>query len=601
FTDMDNDNDYDLFTGSSTVIEFRRNIGSVTNPVFNLEIDTVKCLFVDSGDSIIVPIITDFGCNNILVDIDNDGDKDLFLGNSVGTIYYYENIGTTTNFSFEFKTDRWADILIIGGGAKLERHGSSSLDFADIDDDNDYDLFWGDFFGRSLYYIQNNGTAVTAVMDTPYTYDIYPQNEDSIWTSGFNMPRLADIDGDNDLDLFVTVLYDNTVPQNLMFYRNNGSSSNPVFNLDNDNFLKTLDMGTNSSPVFVDIDNDGDYDMFSGSARLPNGSLFYFENTGTAANPSFNLVDTSFFGIEGNLTITPSFGDLDNDGDFDLIIGEFLGRFSYYRNDGTPSSPYFVFVEQLKDNDGNFITAGNIARPFLIDIDNDNDLDLITGGFNGQIRSYRNIGTPENFLFVRDTSFINFLDVGDLSSPFLIDYDNDGDLDLFSGGSDKIFYYRNDGNNDSPQWTLVTDKFLNQTFGGYVYPSFVDINNDTDYDLFIGNIKGGIYYFRNNKVTSVINESELPQNFSLESYPNPFNSGTNIIVNIDNTEEVTLTVYDILGEKVRQIHNGLLNKGRNVFYWDSKDDKNHDISSGIYFVVAKTLYNFKTIKLILLK
>ena len=72
-------------------------------------------------------------------------------------------------------------------------------------------------------------------------------------------------------------------------------------------------------------------------------------------------------------------------------------------------------------------------------------------------------------------------------------------------------------------------------------------------------------------------------------------------INIDNTEEVTLTVYDILGEKVRQIHNGLLNKGRNVFYWDSKDDKNHDISSGIYFVVAKTLYNFKTIKLILLK
>jgi hypothetical protein len=49
FTDIDDDNDYDLFTGgTSTLIEFRRNTGSPTNPFFTLETDTVKCLFIET-------------------------------------------------------------------------------------------------------------------------------------------------------------------------------------------------------------------------------------------------------------------------------------------------------------------------------------------------------------------------------------------------------------------------------------------------------------------------------------------------------------------------------------------------------------------------
>ena len=604
-TDIDDDNDYDIFTGgASTLIEFRRNTGSASNPFFTLETDTVKCLFIDTTgskiDSIIVPILTDFGCNNVFIDIDNDNDKDLFLGNSVGTIYFFENIGSNTAFSYKFVSDKWEDILIIGGGLKTELHGASSLDFADIDNDNDYDLLWGDFFGRSLYFIQNNGNEFTAAMDTPYTSSIYPTNGDSVWTSGFNMPRLADIDGDNDLDLFVSVLYDITVPQSLMFYRNNGDAFNPDFSLENENFLKTLDVGIHSSPVFIDIDNDGDLDLFIGSAKSPNGSLHFFENTGTPNNPSFFLIDSTYFGIEGNLTVTPAFGDLDGDGDYDLLIGEFLGRISFYRNTGNQFSPNFQFVEQIKDTLGNFISAGNITRPFLIDIDNDNDPDLVTGGFNGQIRLYRNVGSSTNYSFIFEPSYFN-IDIGDVSAPFLIDYDDDGDLDLFTGASDKLFFYRNDGNNTNPVWTLVTNNFLNQSFGGYVYPFFTDINNDTDLDLFIGNIKGGVYYYENTNITGINFEEQQPEYFTIVSFPNPFNSYTNIMINMAKTEEVTIDIYNILGEKVKQLFSGVLEVGQNQFSWDGKGDKKNNLSSGNYFVVAETFDNFKAIKLILLK
>ena len=600
--DIDNDNDLDIFTGGApALIQFRRNTGTVNNPFFELQIDTLH-------DNLNNPIFSEFGCNPVFADIDADGDYDLLSGSSVGKVTYFENIGNNQNFNYKFITNFWQNILIIGGVLKPTLHGASSLDFADIDADGDYDLFWGDFFGRSIYFIQNNGTATTAVMDTPYTFSTYPQNADSVWTSGFNMPRLVDIDSDNDFDLFVSVLYDPTVPQSLMFYRNQGNNINPDFHLENNNFLKTLDVGGKSSPVFVDIDADGDFDLFMGSEKFSGGSLHFFENTGTNKNPSFLLVDSVYFGIEGDLTITPSFGDLDGDGDYDLIIGEFLGRFSYYENTGNSTFPDFHLVEELKDTSGNFINIGNYARPLLIDVDNDGDLDLVTGGFNGQIRLYRNIGTANNYIFARDTSYFSSLDVGDNSVPFLIDYDDDGDYDLFTGSDSvsvgnigNIFYYRNDGNNINPVWVLINPRFLNTTFGGYNVPFFVDIDNDTDMDLFIGNVKGGIYYFENKLISSAETETQQPETFNLECYPNPFNSSVNLLININRTEEVTISIYNILGERVTQFYNGNLKLGKNKFTWDGKNSSNNNLPSGIYFVVVKTFDNLKSIKLILLK
>ncbi len=608
FVDIDDDNDLDIFTGGApALIEFRRNTGTVNSPVFTLEIDTVKCIDTTGN---VVPIFSEFGCNPVFIDIDDDGDLDFLSGNSIGTVTFFENIGNNLSFNFKFITNFWQNIIIIGGALKSEPdykslepslHGASSLDFADIDNDNDYDLFWGDFFGRSIYFIQNNGNATTAVMDTPYTFSGYPQNEDSVWTSGFNMSRLADIDNDDDLDLFVSVLYDPTVPQSLMFYRNKGDSDSDDFNLENINLLKTLDIGIHSAPVFVDIDNDDDPDLFIGNAKSPNGMLHFFENTGTTSNPSFLLVDSAYFGIEGDLTITPSFGDLDGDGDYDLLIGEFLGRISFYENVGDKFSANFQLVEQLKDTSGSFISIGNIARPFLIDIENDNDLDLITGGFNGQIRLYRNTGTTDNYNFIRDTAYFGSLDVGDISSPFLFDYDEDGDNDLFTGSSDKIFYFRNNGSNANPVWTLETNKFLSQTFGGYAVPFFTDINNDTDSDLFIGNVKGGIYYFENTTATGFVSEEIQPDNFNLQAYPNPFNSQVQITINLFKSEEITVSIYNVLGQKLRQLFKGNMQFGKNRLTWDGTNNKKNQLPSGNYFVVVETIDNLKTIKLLLLK
>ena len=220
--------------------------------------------------------------------------------------------------------------------------------------------------------------------------DIYPINSDSVYTSGYNMPRFADIDFDGDYDLFVSVLYDPTVRQSLMYYENMGTSQIANQVLVTEDYLKTLDVGNNSSPVFVDIDDDDDLDLFMGSLINPLGSISYLENIGSAVNPSYYFSDSIYFGITEPLILVPTFGDIDGDEDFDLIVGKLNGKLDLYINTGNKTSPQFTSGIPVVDILGVEIDAGTSSVPLLFDIDNDSDLDLIIGAFSGAFKFYKN-------------------------------------------------------------------------------------------------------------------------------------------------------------------------------------------------------------------
>ena len=138
-------------------------------------------------------------------DIDDDGDLDFFSGNINGTVNFFNNIGLNNNLPvFEFSTSYWQDIIITGPSLE-QRHGASAIKFIDLDGDQDLDLAWGDYFQRSLYIIWNIGTPQIPIMDSENFFYQYPPN-DPVYTSGQNMPSFTDIDGDGDMDLFVTIL-----------------------------------------------------------------------------------------------------------------------------------------------------------------------------------------------------------------------------------------------------------------------------------------------------------------------------------------------------------------------------------------------------------
>jgi len=588
FVDIDNDNDYDLFTGGEIqTVKYYKNKGSATNPVFVLEIKEL----VTNTDTV---IYSESNSVPIFCDIDNDGDMDFFTGQQLGTVTYYENIGTPGSFSFKFITDFWQNLIIISPADNF-RHGANSLEFVDIDADNDFDLFWGDLFSKGIYFIRNDGTP-----DSPNVViadSIYPHNSSYI-SQGFNSTRFVDIDSDGDKDMFISVLYSSQNLNNFAFYRNDGTPQTANYQRVTDDYLNNVDVGGNSNIVFEDLDADGDFDLIIGN-DVP-VKLGIYENAGTASNPAYVLKTDSLplHSTSFNFNYSPAFADVDNDGDKDLLLGSYIkDSIWFYRNTGTASNYNFTFVGTARSI--GIDSVGQSSTPVFVDIDNDNDFDLFIGASNGRIFYYENTGTPSVFNFTLRTAFYNSIDIGDEAIPRFTDFDGDGDFDLFIGKqSGTIRYYRNDGTASVPNFVLISNEFLGINVHQNSCPGFADIDNDNDKDLFVGNIKGGIYFYQNNKFSSVNeNNFSVISNFNLfQNYPNPFNPETVIGYEIFYNSFVELSVYDIQGKKIADLVGKNQLPGKYSVKFSSEN-----LAAGVYFYALNVNGKIKTQKMLCIK
>jgi hypothetical protein len=98
------------------------------------------------------------------------------------------------------------------------------------------------------------------------------------------------------------------------------------------------------------------------------------------------------------------------------------------------------------------------------------------------------------------------------------------------------------------------------------------------------------------------NESGLPGQIGLKgNYPNPFNSSTTIYYYVSMLAHVTLSVYDILGEKINTLVDEKKRAGEYNAYWNGKDRQGNDVSSGIYFCHLKIDDYLSSRKMLLLK
>ena len=94
---------------------------------------------------------------------------------------------------------------------------------------------------------------------------------------------------------------------------------------------------------------------------------------------------------------------------------------------------------------------------------------------------------------------------------------------------------------------------------------------------------------------------QTPEIFLYQNYPNPFNPTTTIKYQLPENSKVELTVYNLKGQKVKQLVSEQLSAGRHSVVWNGKDNNNKSVSSGIYFYKLKTANFEKTRKMILLK
>lgn len=264
------------------------------------------------------------------------------------------------------------------------------------------------------------------------------------------------------------------------------------------NPLDNVAVGYFSSPAFVDIDNDGDQDVFIGSF---NNNLLFYRNTGTSAAPVFTAQTSPI--TNSAVRSSPFFVDIDNDGDKDAFVGITAGTVVFYRNTGTAANP--VFIQQSGANNPlNSVNVTSDASPAFTDIDNDGDQDAFVGNRNGQIRFYKNTGAASSPVFSEQTGvanpFNNQTNGSMYSKISFVDLDFDGDKDAVVGSnSGTLSYYMNTGTLSTPVFTeqTATSNPFNAFDGSYNAPAFVDIDGDGDQDLFSGQLYGNILYYKN--------------------------------------------------------------------------------------------------------
>lgn len=372
-----------------------------------------------------------------------------------------------------------------------------------------------------------------------------------------------------------------------------------------------------STPTFADIDGDGDLDMLTGDFTYSYfyndpydyGYTFenrfkYFQNTGTAANPIFAAPVVNPFGLTGNTNyndyFTPTFVDLDGDGDKDLVYGDESGNFHYLQNTGTATAP--AFAAPVTNSFG-LADIGNYSAPTFVDMDGDGDLDMLSGEDYGDFFYFQNTGTATSPAFgaplTNPFGLVNF--AYNESAPAFVDMDGDGDFDLLSGSnSANFYYYPNTGTASSPAFSAAQTNPFSLTKAGNSYaenstPTFVDIDNDGDKDLFSGDDNGDFTFYKRCAVsTSTISP------VSVCSYISP--SGiikttggtfTDIIPNAagcDSIMTINLTINPVFDQTVTAASslicggsgqtNILLNSSQNGVNYFLRNNSNNTVVTG---------------------
>ena len=489
FSDLDGDGDPDLLGESQfSHVKLWRNEGDATGSGFPVWADSLRDA---AGD----PIFSDRQNIPNAIDMDCDGRVDLFIGRLTGTVTRYEErpeAGTGPPV-FELLSDRFQNIEIVAQLGSM--HGANTLALGDVDGDGDVDMFWGDFFEPGLLLIENTGSCERPDL----TGDPVPfPAEDPILTSGYNAPALADLDADGDPDLLVGVLGgafnpNRTTVDNLLFVE---QVSPAEWKVQSRRMLRNLDVGSESVPAFGDWDGDGDADLLVGNKIADDGSetarVFAFENVGGAGEAKFQA--RGAIPIEGSYHFAPALGDLDGDGFAELLLGTWQDGILVYRNrgsDGTGLDRWSADPEATVS-----LSRGSNSVPALGDVDGDGDLDLVSGESSGELNLWLNVGTKFSPEFVLATDRWGEVDAGRRSAPVLADWDGDGDTDLLLGSESEGVTLWNLEPSDGG-FKLVRAAGIVPEAPTFATPAVLDMERDGDPDLFIGGLGGGVVLFEN--------------------------------------------------------------------------------------------------------
>lgn len=375
-------------------------------------------------------------------DADGDNDKDILLGDiSCDSVEFFRNGGIITNAHVDSVSKKYPALNPI----KMAHFPCTY--FLDVDKDGKRDLLAspntaGSENKNSNWFFKN--IFFDSIPKFSFIKNNFLQDEMLDFGEGA-FPALFDYEGDGDLDILVGnfgyFLTPSGYSPQVALLLNTGSASNPQFSLIDSDFLSNETIGLNNlSPAFADMDNDGDQDLFFGTF---DGKLVYFQNTATLGSPAAYVQAADFSsgfltGIDVGQEAYPTLFDLNKDGKKDLIVGEYDGTMNYFENTGTINSPSFaapvVNFGNVRTNQPGYFVGRNMPVFF----DDNGQTKLLAGSERGYLYLYGNIDGNLNGIFTKlDTIYTGLIE-GEHVAPAMGDLTNDGIPDLvlgnYSGG-----------------------------------------------------------------------------------------------------------------------------------------------------------------------
>lgn len=630
--DYDADGKIDIFSAAPGGVRVYKNVSSSSTGLkFELKENSLLCdygsittnLYVEQQD---IPAI---------LDVDDDGDIDILtfsksIDTSGESIYWYknlsiENFSRKDTFVFEVGKECWGrfresytdcranlqyanGICGLGGRSMLNyneeqiknhftqksadaKHSGSTLLIFDANNDGKKDLLVGDISCNTMYMLFNNTNNTSPLMTSAVQH--YPTSK-PIDVFVFPAAFLIDVNNDGKKDLIVAPNTPNNSDnfENIHLYiRNDSTTGSNIFTWQSDDFLESdmIDVSEGSAPTFVDYNNDGLLDIvisntgyYSSSAVYTTGLALY-ENTGTTNTPKYNLVSRDWMNLSSlNINnMVPSFGDLDADGDLDMVCGSSDGLLHFFRNNASAGQPISLqFIPNYFSN----IDLGNNSTPFIYDLNNDGKPEILVGERFFNINLISNSGSPSSPNYIIETDSLWKIDLGKklrypsgrtaVSISKMNNTSNEKYL-LISNGNGMLYIYKNLPNSYSEaiQNFAVSDDSLyiaNGNYGGSnsAFPiSVADINNDQLPEIITGTPQGGLLLFLNESRFSSVDNTLNTSGINI--YPNPCYDKINVESDFDFDQ---IKIYNINGQIIK------------TFEGKVKEINILELNNGIYFL-----------------
>ncbi len=558
-------------------------------------------------------------------DIDGDGDLDIVtFANGGGRMELYKNFsvekgwkrdsfvylltdncwgkmyesGLSKAVTLSSSADKCASFKTSQIADRDALHAGSTVLTYDMDNDGDKEVLLGDISFKNINLVINGGNKNAAFFtsqvnnfpaesSTPVDLDIFPAS------------FMLDLNNDGKRDYIAAPNNSNSSEdQNTgWFYENVGTNQAPKFAFRQKNFLSEdmVDLGSYSTPTIGDLTGDGLEDLVVGvgnryvSPTTTEARLVFYKNVGIQGSPKFELVDDNWLNFKdysnSTFLFTPHLGDLDSDGDLDLLVGEYNGKLFYAQNTAGKGNSA-VFATTKPEYLG--IDAGQQSAPCIVDLNNDGLNDLVIGERNGKFRFYPNTGTVGSPKFEIDykkaPNIAEFGQVQTMPSTYITGYAQPSiiklkDKFLLISGSELGNIYQFEGDYKNLSGKFKESKMIpNFTNSGGVYNvlAFSTFNNKTDnYKVISGNQRGGLtaYTLNFTSAGTSVSAKNTIETLDVLVYPNPSTSQLNIRLPEQN-KSYNIQIINSLGQVV---------KIQQSMIADFAIDIN-DLANGLYFL-----------------